>query len=206
MNRSGNTANGRDLTPIGGPVHEHGIGVFIDWDERRKWQNPDSILASIPLRQGDVFFDVGCGDGFFSIPAARIVGACGKVYALDVSPEAIDRLRGKAAREILDNIETLAGEAEELLPCSSCVDVTFFGIVLHDFKDPAAVLANAYSALKPGGTVIDLDWKKMKMEIGPPEAVRLSEEHASGLLEAAGFEIVSVEPLGSFDYIITARK
>lgn len=46
-------------------------------DEQRKWQNPENILAEIGLRSGMTFMDNGCGQGFFTIPAAKIVGDSG---------------------------------------------------------------------------------------------------------------------------------
>ena len=62
-----------------------------------RWQNPEEILANIGLRQGFTFVDVGCDDGFFAIPAAKLVGERGKVYGLDISDEAISRLKRKAS-------------------------------------------------------------------------------------------------------------
>ena len=81
--------------------------------ERRKWQNPDSILASIGLNLGFTFVDVGCGEGFFSIPAAKIVGKKGRVFALDSDGEAIATLGKKASTKNLTNIEARVGTAED---------------------------------------------------------------------------------------------
>ena len=52
---------------------EHFGGILRDEQERRKWQNPEDILAEIGLRSGMTFMDIGCCQGFFTIPAARIV-------------------------------------------------------------------------------------------------------------------------------------
>lgn len=59
---------------------EHFGGILHDEDERRKWQNPESILAEIGLRRCMMFMDIGCGQGFFTIPTARIVGNAEKIY------------------------------------------------------------------------------------------------------------------------------
>ncbi len=183
----------------------HHKTFYGDETERRKWQNPDSILADIGLRPGLTFVDVGCGDGFFALPAARIVGKEGKVYALDLDAVAISSLKEKASRSNLTNVETRVGAAEDTIFCESCADVLFFGIVLHDFDDPAKVLKNAARMIKPSGRLVDLDWKKQPMSFGPPENIRFSEEEAAKLIFKAGFKVEQKREAGPFHYVITAK-
>ena len=65
-----------------------------DDPERRQWQDPEKILTSIGVAPGMVFIDIGCGHGYFALPAARrVVCLKGKVYAVDSDAAAIDRLR-----------------------------------------------------------------------------------------------------------------
>jgi ubiquinone/menaquinone biosynthesis C-methylase UbiE len=178
---------------------------FNDEVERRRWQNPEAILADVGLRPGFTFVDMGCGEGFFSIPAAKLVGKNGRVYGLDIDDEAIRRLEEKARREGLENLISMVGEAEETIFCEACADIVFFGIVLHDFGDPAKVLSNARRMIKPTGRLIDLDWKKKSMELGPPVRIRFSEVEAARLIEAGGFKIDSVRESGPYHYVITAK-
>ena len=109
---------------------------FNDDVLRRKWQNQEAILADIGLRSGFVFMDIGCGTGFFAIPAAQIVGEKGRVYALDKEHWAIEKLRETANEKGLANLNLRVGEAEEEAFCEACADFVFYGIVLHDFGDP----------------------------------------------------------------------
>jgi len=178
---------------------------YGDEMERRKWQSPDSILADIGLHVGLTFIDVGCGDGFFALPAARIVGKEGRVYALDFDATAISSLKEKALRNSLKNIETRIGAAEDTIFCESCADIVFFGIVLHDFDDPAKVLRNAARMIKQIGRLVDLDWKKQSMSFGPPENIRFSEEQAIKLILEAGFKVEQVREANPFHYVITAK-
>ncbi len=173
--------------------------------ERRKWQNPERILNGIGLKNGMIFADIGCGGGFFALPAARIVGPAGRVYALDISQEAISAVSEGASKEGLHNIEAILGDAATVVLCKSCCDVVFFGIDLHDFADPARVLDNAQKALKSGGKLVDLDWKKTCIPFGPPEEIRFSEEKASQIIESAGLVITSVRDAGPYHYIVEAR-
>jgi ubiquinone/menaquinone biosynthesis C-methylase UbiE len=176
-----------------------------DESERRKWQDPDSILARIGLKPGDTFVDIGCGDGFFTLPAARIVGEAGMVYGIDIDATGLDELRAKASAESLKNIFLEVGEAEDIVPCEGCADLVFYGIDLHDFHDQARVLANARSIVKPGGLLVDLDWKKEPTPMGPPLEIRFSRQLAGRMIEDAGFELTDVEDSGLYHYLIIAR-
>jgi ubiquinone/menaquinone biosynthesis C-methylase UbiE len=177
----------------------------LDESTRRKWYNSEQILQRLGLGSGMVFADIGCGDGFFSILAAKIVGENGKVYAMDTDSSAIQRLKNKAEAENLNNITALVGKAEDIIPCKGCADFVFYGMVLHDFYDPQKVLRNAREIIKPDGMLVDLDWKKSDMSFGPPASIRFSEEHASGLVQAAKFAVNRVVNAGAYHYLLTAK-
>jgi ubiquinone/menaquinone biosynthesis C-methylase UbiE len=180
-------------------------GFFLEESVRRSWYNPEIILKELGLIAGMVFADVGCGEGFFSILAAGIVGRRGIVYALDMDASAIERLKAQASERGLANIRTFVGAAEGTVLCNQCVDIAFMSMVLHDFADPEKVLLNAKQMLKPSGLIVDLDWKKKQMNIGPPAQIRFSEEKAESLLQQTGFTVVKVKEAGLYHYIVTGR-
>jgi ubiquinone/menaquinone biosynthesis C-methylase UbiE len=171
----------------------------------RKWHHPGISLESLGLREGMTFMDVGCGYGFFTIPAAQTVGETGKVYAVDIDAASIDQLKRDAAEKGLKNIYTEVAEAEETVFCRECADIVFYNTVLHDFRDPAKVLLNANAMLKPGGKLVNIDWKKKPTAFGPPLQIRFSEEQAVDLLRQTGFAIESVKDLENDFYIVTAK-
>jgi len=180
----------------------HG-GFSLDESTRRSWYNPEAILQD--LQSGMVFADIGCGDGFFSILAAKKVGEKGKVYSVDIDPSAIERLNHQARAESLRNIITKVGAAEEAVFCSKCADFIFYSMVLHDFAEPAKVLLNAKHMIKETGRLIDLDWKKQEMPFGPPTRIRFSEEQASELIQEAGFQVESAKDVGQHHYVVKAK-
>jgi ubiquinone/menaquinone biosynthesis C-methylase UbiE len=173
-------------------------------EERIRWQKPKRILIELGLKSGSTFIDVGCGTGFFSIPAAKIVNFKGTVYAIDSNSYAIEELKNIVAKERLANIQIIEGRAEELIICERCADMIFFGIVLHDFIDPKKVLRNARKMIKSSGRLINLDWKKRLMNIGPPFHKRFDEEQSKILIENAGFKVSNIEDSGNYHYIIYA--
>lgn len=157
------------------------------------------------MKPGFTLIDVGCGNGFFALPAARLVGEKGKVFGFDANAEAIGMLKKTAMKEGLRNLNLRVGMAEETVLCDACADIVFFGIVLHDFKDASRVLSNAKRMLKSTGRLVDLDWKKEPMNFGPPLRIRFSEEKAVSLIEAADFKINSVRAAGPHHYLIIAH-
>jgi ubiquinone/menaquinone biosynthesis C-methylase UbiE len=184
--------------------HRPGYKGISDGD-RRKTMDPDVILPKIGLKPGMTFVDVGCGQGFFALPAAHIVGPKGRVYGIDIDREALDLL-GRRATDASPKIILLRGDAEKTVACKGCADIVFFGISLHDFADPKKVLNNAWHMLKPGGVLADLDGKKINTEGEPHHGNRLSEKEASKLIEGANLKIESVEDISGMYYLIFAKK
>jgi ubiquinone/menaquinone biosynthesis C-methylase UbiE len=149
--------------------------------------------------------DIGCGGGFFTLPAARMAGQRGKVYGIDINPGVIKALEKQSEKEGLNNLYLTTGRAEEKIVCERCADIVFFGIALHDFQNPPLVLQNARKIIRPSGRLIDLDWKKEAMAFGPPLDIRFDEAKASRLIRNAGFIIESVKDSGQYHYLITAK-
>jgi ubiquinone/menaquinone biosynthesis C-methylase UbiE len=182
----------------------HG-GFSLDENLRRSWYNPEAVLKEAGLQEGMTFVDVGCGDGFFSLLAAKVVDETGTVYAVDTDAQAIQKLQNKATEQGIRNIHATTAPAEEILFCNGCADIVFYSMVLHDFNDPAKVLSNAKQMLKPGGTLADLDWKKKQMDFGPPFEIRFSERKAAELIKQAGMNLQTIREAGQHHYLITAR-
>lgn len=178
---------------------------FRDEEERRRWQNPEEILADAGVQPNTIFIDLGCGSGFFAVPAAKIIGPKGVVCGVDTDSEALDELRKRAFKADLLNIRVKQAPAEDVFLCKRCADVAFIGIALHDFKDPLKVLQNVKRALKPSGRPVNLDWKKEPMLFGPPLEIRFSEKEAASLIIEAGFDVESVKSSGPYHYIISAH-
>ena len=173
--------------------------------EREQWQPPEDILDIIEIQPNSTFIDVGCGDGYFAIPAAKRVAPHGQVLAIDVNTAALTRLQEKANREHLTNLEITTGMAEDHVLCENCGDIVFFGINLHDFTSASQVLRNARRMLKPSGKLVNLDWKKERMRIGPPLHIRFSQQEAIDLIKGAEFNIARVHDVSPYHYLIIAH-
>jgi ubiquinone/menaquinone biosynthesis C-methylase UbiE len=186
--------------------NKHNHYFKADNAERRLWQDPEAILAAIGLKPALTLVDIGCGGGFFALPAARITRGRGMVYGIDINADYLRELNELAIEEKLDNLNLTVGKAEEIIVCERCADIVFFGLVLHDFEDAARVIRNANRMLKLGGRLFNLDWKKERTDRGPSFQKRFSQDYAAGLIKTAGFAIENIKTSGRYHYLISALK
>ena len=173
--------------------------------ERRQMQDPDAILSALDLSPGLRLADVGCGPGFFTLPAAERVGGDGQVYAFDVQHEMIARVAERAATAGLDNVQAMLSKEAELPIPDEAVDVALLANVLHESPDRVKFLAEIGRTLRPGGVLGVVDWRKEEMPMGPPLADRLSTDQVETDLRAAGFEVEGPFTAGPRHYGIRAR-
>jgi Methylase involved in ubiquinone/menaquinone biosynthesis len=164
----------------------------LDNQERRRLLPPERILNKFGLLEGDIVADIGCGIGYFTLPASIIVGSDGKIFAMDISDEMLLETREKAYKVGATNIETIRiSEHSFLLPDNS-VDVGIIFFVLHEAEDPGRFLTELHRIIRPGGKVALIDWEKQEMPQGPPIIHRISEDEAASLLQKIGFTITKV--------------
>ena len=114
------------------------------------FRNPYKLLRAAGLRQGQKVLEVGCGPGFFTIPAAKIVGEDGLIYAIDVNPFAIRRVKNKIAKERLRNVKpSLTNASNTGLPESS-IDLAFLFGLRYVAGGLRSVISEMHRILKPG--------------------------------------------------------
>jgi ubiquinone/menaquinone biosynthesis C-methylase UbiE len=171
---------------------------ILDSADRRKLLNPDSILGKAGLSRDTVFADLGCGSGYFAIPASLIVK---KVFAIDVQEEMLDIIREKIRIGKLTNIETLLSKESSIPLPDNSVDVLFMANVFHELDDRGAILKEAKRIISGRGRLIIIDWKKMEMEMGPPIEERLSEDEVVSICEDGGFRILERLDAGQYNYM-----
>lgn len=133
--------------------------------------DPNKVLKELKLKEGMKAADFGSGSGGWAIPLAKIL-EMGKVYALDVSEEALSALKSKAQAENLSNIETLKEDVEGSvsLPEES-VDLVLLTNILFECYDKQGVIEKAKKVLKPGGRMLIVDWIKDNPLTGEIEKV-----------------------------------
>ena len=114
-------------------------------------RNPHKLLKAAGLEDGYKVLEVGCGPGFFTVPAARIVGDGGHVYAVDIHPRAVERVKKKTEKEALSNITASCINASDTGLPDRSVDLAFLFGLRYIAGGLENVVSELYRVLKPGG-------------------------------------------------------
>ncbi len=178
---------------------------FLDSPQRRQFLNPENILKRIQLKPQMKIADVGCGTGFFTIPMAKMVGAKGKVFAIDVQEKMLAILNEKIQRLKIRNVETLVSTEEKIPLPNESIDLALMASVLHELEG-YATLKEVYRFLKPHGVLAVLEWQKKKTEFGPPVWERLTPNQTKEIVEKMGFEVKDVSSTGPHHYLVISVK
>ncbi|WP_035074643.1 class I SAM-dependent methyltransferase [Maridesulfovibrio zosterae] len=167
------------------------------------------VFEALELKNGDVFFDMGCGPGDYSIHAAKDLGIAGTVYALDSNISMLKTVDNKAITNGLSNIQTVYGDMTGVLPFEDeSVDTCFMSTSLHCMdlqKCGTAIFKEVERILKPSGQVAVIECKKEKVDFGPPVHMRISAEDLKSVVQPLGFYVTSYLNLG-FNYMIQFKK
>ncbi|MCX9028086.1 MAG: class I SAM-dependent methyltransferase [Candidatus Methanoperedens sp.] len=156
-------------------VHKFDVkkAKILDSPERLQFLNPESILNNLNLTREMVIADLGCGSGFFSIPASKRVK---KVFALDIQQEMLDILLDKIKKEKITNIEVRLSQESFILLADNSSDILLMVNVFHELHDKLSLLREVKRVLTMKGRLMIIDWKKIEMDTGPPLEERLDEK------------------------------
>jgi ubiquinone/menaquinone biosynthesis C-methylase UbiE len=172
-------------------------------------QDPELVFEAMGLKEGDLFMDIGCGTGDYSIHASKIVGETGFILALDVNEHILDELRSKADLLGLRNLRLIVHDATQTLPLfSQSVDVCLISTVLHSIglNDRAEnIISEVARVLKPRGRLVIIECKKERKGIGPPEEMRLSPDDIEELTKRYSLTRSSLVDLG-YNYMLVLTK
>jgi precorrin-6B methylase 2 len=166
-----------------------------DWlnrPEREQEENPEGALDALAIRPGMVIADVGAGTGYMSLRLAKRVGPTGKVYANDIQPEMLRRLRENAAKAGLTNIETVQGEeADPKLPADR-MDLVLLVDVYHEFSKPREMIDKIRDSLKADGRLVLLEYRKEDPNVPIREEHKMTVSEVKAELEPQGLALSKV--------------
>jgi ubiquinone/menaquinone biosynthesis C-methylase UbiE len=180
---------------------------FLMSEERKQWHNPETILNEAGITRGLIIADLGSGPGFFTIPMAQMTGETGLVYAVDSNQTMLNGLKDNIAKsEVNPNIIKIVNSdvCHTGIPEKS-VDFVLFANVLHEVEDKKAFFQEVRSISKPTAFIVDVDWKKVQTEYGPPFKERLSEDEANRVLAENGFSVIKQIDVGPYHYELICK-
>jgi ubiquinone/menaquinone biosynthesis C-methylase UbiE len=179
---------------------------WLDREERDIEEDPDAALEALDLAPGLVVADVGAGSGYMTVRMAQRVGAEGRVYATDIQPEMIELLGERLADERITNVVPVLGLVDDPKLPDSAIDLELLVDVYHELSEPQKMLRGLRRALKPGGRLVLLEYRKEDPSVPILELHKMSVEQAKLEVEAEGFELTRVDERLPRQHILVFTK
>ncbi len=200
-NGTGKFYMGREIAQVMGP----GGIEWLDRHEREQEEHPAQVLEALDLRPGEIVADLGAGSGYFTFRMAPGVGETGKVLAVEIQEAMLNTLRARASALKAANVEVVQGtETDPHLPAGG-VDLVLVVDVYHELAYPFEVMTKVREALKPGGRVVFVEYRKEDPEVPIKEVHKMSvkqlekEMNAVGLVRARTVETLPLQHIVFFE-------
>ena len=166
---------------------------------RDAWQKPHEVVMALSLKSTDAIADIGAGTGYF---ARRFANHAGKVYAVDIDP----KLLAIAGKNAPANLKTVLAAPDDPRLQERSVDIIFFCDVLHHIENRAAYYPKLAKALKPGGSIVVIDFQKKALPVGPPPSMKLSDDEVIAEFRNAGFTLAKRLDILPYQYYLFFDK
>ena len=172
--------------------------------------NSDKLFNMLPFENDTTFLDLACGYGDYSLEASKYIGESGRIYAVDQWESGIKALEEKSSEQNIEIIETENVDiAEGISLKDQSVDICLISTALHDLviqDNGENIIAEAERVLKERGVLAIIEFKKQKMEQGPPLEHKISADKLGNYLEGYAFKKEIITEIGSNHYVAIYRK
>ncbi len=164
---------------------------------RAGWQLPTRVMESLNIESGDHVADIGAGDGYFSFFLADAVGPIGRVYAVEVEAELVERLKKTVREKGLSNVTVVKGDFDDPLLPDGSIDLAFLCHSYHHIEGRSDYFDKLRAELAPDGRVAIIDLKPT-----PLVKLLLPSDHWT-IKETMNKEmqLARYEAVGSFDFL-----
>lgn len=166
---------------------------------RDEWQKPEEVIRVLAIHPQEVIADIGAGSGYF---ARRLARYAGKVYAVDVDAKALKQAAAGAPSNL---IPVLAAPDDPKLPRAS-VDTVFFCNALHHIPNRVEYLRRLLEVLTPAGRIVNIDFHKRPLPVGPGLGHKLDEQEVRREFEAAGYKLTKEYNFLPYQYFQVFEK
>ncbi|MDO8564983.1 MAG: class I SAM-dependent methyltransferase [bacterium] len=173
------------------------------------FSDPSHTIAQFDLQSGAHVADLGAGSGALTFAASRAVGGAGRVYAIEVQKDLLERLKNSARHERLHNIEALWGDVERVQGThlkTATLDAAIASNVLFQVEDREGFAKEIARILKPAGKVLLIDWSGSFGGTGPRSDHVVPEQTARLLFEQQGFRFVRSIQAGAHHYGLIFKR
>ncbi|MEE8371482.1 MAG: class I SAM-dependent methyltransferase [Sphingomonadales bacterium] len=177
------------------------------------WPDPHGVIAKLGIKPGMTALDLCCGDGYFTLPMAELLE--GRVYALDIDPELLEKARSRIDRSGTTVAGWICADAMDmagLIPEE--LDLVLITNTFHGVPDKPAMARAVAAVLKPGGRLIIINWRPSPREEtivlgepgGPKTGLRMWPLDVRKVVQPAGFRFTRLVDLPPYHYGVIFRK
>ena len=146
---------GREIAQV---MSYQGAG-WLERPEREREEKVSKLMPSLEVKAGDVVADLGAGSGFHTMKLAKLVGAKGKVYAVDIQTEMLDIIGKRVKKDNVNNVVLVHNtEKDPKLPAGK-IDMILMVDVYHELSYPYEVTVELVKSLKPGGRLVFVEFR-----------------------------------------------
>ena len=160
------------------------LSVF-DYPDRDKKLHINQVMDLLGIAPGKNVADIGAGSGWFTVRAAQRVTPTGKVYAVDINPEALRYIQERAQKEKLTDITTVLGTGDNSRLPPDSVDAVLLLKAYHEVAQPVELMRNLRAALRPGARVGIIDRNGNGENHGVQKSIVIQE------VDSAGYRLLS---------------
>lgn len=172
------------------PTMHYSHAAWLLRDVRQQEEDCEQLLQVLDVQPGQTICDLGCGNGFYTLRLAELVGPTGKVLAVDIQPEMLSMLNERLQQANIQNVEPILGSViDPHLPDAS-VDLMLLVDVYHEFSHPVHMLRAIRKALKPGGRMVLVEFRLEDPNVPIRLEHKMSKKQIMREIPPNGFKLV----------------
>jgi ubiquinone/menaquinone biosynthesis C-methylase UbiE len=158
-------------------------------DSRQREEDCERMLKNLGVKEGMTVCDMGCGNGFYALKLATMVGPKGRVLAVDIQPEMLKLLVERMEEHGIENITPILGSVHDPRLPAGTVDLMLCVDVYHEFSHPVHMLHAMRESLKPDGQIVLLEFRAEDPEVPIKPLHKMSKAQINKELPANGFKL-----------------
>jgi len=203
-------AQGTGTHPVSGrriaPVMGFQAAAWLERPERVQEEDPERALNVLKIAKGSSVADVGAGSGYWTVKLAERVGPDGKVFSTDLQPQMLEILGRRLTAGGIANVTLVQGAVDDPKLPTVSVDLALMVDVYHELSQPQAMLRGLREALKPGGRLVLLEYRKEDPSIPIKFEHKMSVAEAKLEVEHEGFTLAEVNEALPWQHILIFKK
>jgi ubiquinone/menaquinone biosynthesis C-methylase UbiE len=169
----------------------HYLGAsWLTRAERQREEGTELLLAALKVKPGQTVCDMGCGNGYYTLDLARMVGEKGKVLAVDIQPEMLSLLNQRAKQAGISNVEPILGTLIDPKLPEAAVDQILCVDVYHEFSHPEHMLRAMHKSLAPGGRLVLVEFRLEDPDVPIKLLHKMSKKQILKELPPNGYKVV----------------